>query len=411
MSFRTPELLAPAGNLEKLRVAFAYGADAVYMAGKRFGLRAFAGNFQRDEINEAVEYAHSINKKVYVTMNIFAHNEDFKDMDEYMKFLSKIGVDAAIISDPGILSLAREAMPNVPIHMSTQANNTNWRSAKFWHEQGVKRIILARELSLNEIGQIRENVPDTLEIETFVHGAMCISYSGRCLLSNVFTGRDANRGQCAHPCRWKYSIVEEKRPGEYYPVLEDDRGTYIMNSKDLCMLGHIPQLMGTGIDGFKIEGRMKSSYYVATVVQAYRREMDGYLEDQDGYRWDPKAIAEIQKASHRAYTTGFYFKKPAGEDHQYSDSSYIRNYDFVGMVLGYDKERGLMEVEQRNAFEVGDVLEIMMPGEDYMDYTVTTILDEEGRPINRAPHPQQRVYLPLDRGITGYSILRREQKV
>lgn len=411
MSFRTPELLAPAGNLEKLRVAFAYGADAVYMAGKRFGLRAFAGNFQRDEINEAVEYAHSINKKVYVTMNIFAHNEDFKDMDEYMKFLSKIGVDAAIISDPGILSLAREAMPNVPIHMSTQANNTNWRSAKFWHEQGVKRIILARELSLNEIGQIRENVPDTLEIETFVHGAMCISYSGRCLLSNVFTGRDANRGQCAHPCRWKYSIVEEKRPGEYYPVLEDDRGTYIMNSKDLCMLGHIPQLMGTGIDGFKIEGRMKSSYYVATVVQAYRREMDAYLEDQDGYRWDPKAIAEIQKASHRAYTTGFYFKKPAGEDHQYSDSSYIRNYDFVGMVLGYDKERGLMEVEQRNAFEVGDVLEIMMPGEDYMDYTVTTILDEEGRPINRAPHPQQRVYLPLDRGITGYSILRREQKV
>ncbi|HZJ57992.1 MAG TPA: U32 family peptidase, partial [Clostridia bacterium] len=383
----------------------------VYMAGKRFGLRAFAGNFQRDEINEAVEYAHSINKKVYVTMNIFAHNEDFKDMDEYMKFLSKIGVDAAIISDPGILSLAREAMPNVPIHMSTQANNTNWRSAKFWHEQGVKRIILARELSLNEIGQIRENVPDTLEIETFVHGAMCISYSGRCLLSNVFTGRDANRGQCAHPCRWKYSIVEEKRPGEYYPVLEDDRGTYIMNSKDLCMLGHIPQLMGTGIDGFKIEGRMKSSYYVATVVQAYRREMDAYLEDQDGYRWDPKAIAEIQKASHRAYTTGFYFKKPAGEDHQYSDSSYIRNYDFVGMVLGYDKERGLMEVEQRNAFEVGDVLEIMMPGEDYMDYTVTTILDEEGRPINRAPHPQQRVYLPLDRGITGYSILRREQKV
>jgi putative protease len=409
MSLRKPELLAPAGNLEKLKVAFAYGADAVYMAGKRFGLRAFAGNFQKDEIQEAVEYAHSINKKVYVTMNIFAHNEDFKDMDKYMRYLVDIGVDAVIISDPGILSLAREIMPNIPIHLSTQANNTNWRSAKFWHEQGVSRIILARELSLREISEIRAKVPDTLELEAFVHGAMCISYSGRCLLSNVFTGRDANRGQCAHPCRWKYSIVEEKRPGEYYPVLEDERGTYIMNSKDLCMLEHIPELIGAGIDGFKIEGRMKSSYYVATVVQAYRREMDAYLRDQEGYRWDPQSMTEIKKASHRAFTTGFYFRKPTGEDHQYSDSSYIRNYDFVGMVLGYDEDRGLIEVEQRNAFGAGDVLEIMVPGEDYIDYTVTTMLDEEARSIDRAPHPQQKIYLPLDRNIPRYSILRRKQ--
>ena len=411
MSIRKPELLAPAGNLEKLKVAFAYGADAVYMAGKRFGLRAFAGNFQKDEIQEAVEYAHSINKKVYVTMNIFAHNEDFKDMDKYMRYLADIEVDAVIISDPGILSLAREIMPNIPIHMSTQANNTNWRSANFWHQQGVSRIILARELSLKEISEIRAKTPDTLELEAFVHGAMCISYSGRCLLSNVFTGRDANRGQCAHPCRWKYSIVEEKRPGEYYPVLEDDRGTYIMNSKDLCMLEHIPELLNAGIDGYKIEGRMKSSYYVATVVQAYRREIDDYLKDQETYMWDPERMEEIKKVSHRAFTTGFYFRKPAGEDHQYSDSSYIRNYDFVGMVLGYDEGRGLIEVEQRNAFGIGDSLEIMVPGEDYLDYTVTTILDEEGRLIDRAPHPQQKIFLPLDRNVGKYSILRRKQGI
>ncbi|MFY9178133.1 MAG: U32 family peptidase [Caldicoprobacterales bacterium] len=405
---KKPELLAPAGNLEKLKVAFAYGADAVYMSGKQFGLRAFAGNFENDEIRKAIQYAHSIGKKVYITMNIFAHNDDFKGIQEYMEFLSEIEVDAVIISDPGILSLAREIMPNIPIHMSTQANNTNWYSANFWHEQGVRRIILARELSLKEILEIRQNTPKTLELETFVHGAMCISYSGRCLLSNVFTGRDANRGECAHPCRWKYSIVEEKRPGEYYPVFEDERGTYIMNSKDLCMIEYIPELINAGINGFKIEGRMKSSYYVATVVQAYRKEIDSYFSDPEGYNMDPDSLEEIKKASHRPFTTGFYFRKPTAQDHQYLDSHYIRQYNFVGMVRGYDREQGLVEVEQRNYFEVGDQLEIMVPGEGYIEYKVNTLLDENRQPILKAPHPQQTVYLPLDREINPYSIMRKK---
>jgi len=407
---KKPELLAPAGNLEKLKVAFAYGADAVYMGGKQFGLRAFAGNFDNDEMRTAVEYAHSIGKKVYVTMNIFAHNDDFKGMKEYMEFLSDIEVDAVILSDPGVLSLARKIMPNVPIHLSTQSNNTNWHSANFWHEQGVKRIILARELSLREISEIRENTPDSLELEAFVHGAMCISYSGRCLLSNVFTGRDANRGACAHPCRWKYYIVEDKRPGEYYPIFEDDRGTYIMNSKDLCMIEHIPELINAGINGFKIEGRMKSSYYVSTVVQAYRKEIDAYFANPEGYTMDPNSLDEIKKASHRLFTTGFYFRKPTAQDHQYSDSHYIREYDFVGMVRGYDKDNGLIEVEQRNSFGVGDSLEIMIPGEDYIKYEVNTLLDENREPILKAPHPQQKVYLPLDREIKPFSILRRKIK-
>jgi len=407
---KKPELLAPAGNLEKLKVAFAYGADAVYMGGKQFGLRAFAGNFDNDEMRTAVEYAHSIGKKVYVTMNIFAHNDDFKGMKEYMEFLSDIEVDAVILSDPGVLSLARKIMPNVPIHLSTQSNNTNWHSANFWHEQGVKRIILARELSLREISEIRENTPDSLELEAFVHGAMCISYSGRCLLSNVFTGRDANRGACAHPCRWKYYIVEDKRPGEYYPIFEDDRGTYIMNSKDLCMIEHIPELINAGINGFKIEGRMKSSYYVSTVVQAYRKEIDAYFANPEGYTMDPNSLDEIKKASHRPFTTGFYFRKPTAQDHQYSDSHYIREYDFVGMVRGYDKDNGLIEVEQRNSFGVGDSLEIMIPGEDYIKYEVNTLLDENREPILKAPHPQQKVYLPLDREIKPFSILRRKIK-
>src|SRR5690554_4163541 len=309
------EILAPAGNMENLKMAITYGADAVYIGGKQFGLRAFANNFTIEQMNEAVTYAHQKGKRVYVTLNIFPRNEDFSQMGDYIRALADIKIDALIISDPGILTLVKELAPELEIHLSTQANNTNWYSANFWHEQGVKRIILARELSLKEISEIRKNTPDTLELEAFVHGAMCISYSGRCLLSNVFTGRDANRGECAHPCRWKYHIVEDKRPGEYYPIFEDDRGTYIMNSKDLCMIEHIPELINAGIDGFKIEGRMKSSYYVATVVQAYRREIDDYLKDQETYMWDPERMDEIKKVSHRAFTTGFYFRKPAGEDH------------------------------------------------------------------------------------------------
>ncbi|NLJ40302.1 MAG: U32 family peptidase [Clostridiales bacterium] len=404
---KMPELLAPAGNMEKLKVALAYGADAVYMAGKRFGLRAFAGNFGDDEIYEAVQYAHAMDKKVYITMNIFARNEDFAGIKKYIGSLSDIGADAIILSDPGILYAVREVAPNMPIHLSTQANTTNWHSVNFWYNQGIKRIILARELSLKEIQGIRQNIPEGVELEAFVHGAMCISYSGRCLLSNVFAGRDANRGECAHTCRWKYALVEEKRPGEYYPIEEDVSGSYIMNSKDLCMLEYIPCLVNSGINGLKIEGRMKSSYYVATVVQAYRRELDMYSRNPEEYRWDPRALDEIGKASHREFTTGFYFERPTHKDIRYTDGGYINRYDFVGIVKEYDTKQSLIEVEQRNSFSVGDVLEIMIPGEGYSQYEVKSILDENKSPIQRAPHPQQKIYLPFEKEISPYSILRR----
>jgi len=407
---KKPELLAPAGNLERLEVALAYGADAVYLGGKQFGLRAFADNFDVEEIRKGVYYAHKLGKKVYITMNIFAHNDDFTGMKEYIKFLSEINVDAVILSDPGILTLVKETAPNLPIHLSTQANNTNWRSAIFWHKQGVNRIILARELSLEEIRDIRNKTPDTLELECFVHGAMCISYSGRCALSNYFTGRDANRGECAHPCRWQYHLVEEKRPGEYFPILEDERGTYILNSKDLSMIEHISDLIEVGLDSVKIEGRMKTSYYVATVVKAYRQEIDSYIKDPQNYSPNPKNIEEIMKASHRPFTTGFYYGKPTGQDHEYNNSRYIRTYDFIGMVLDYDSEKNMALIEQRNSFKVGETIEIMRPDGDSLEYTIKEMYDEEGQSINIAPHPQQKVYLPMEIPLNRYSMLRRRSK-
>ncbi|NLX70608.1 MAG: U32 family peptidase [Clostridiales bacterium] len=407
---KIPELLAPAGDLEKLKIAVAYGADAIYIGGKRFGLRAFAGNFDDNEIGEAVDYAHKHGKKVYVTMNIFAHNSDFNGMSQYIRFLSKAGVDAVIISDPGILSLIKDVAPEMEIHLSTQANTTNWRSAQFWHDMGVKRIILARELSLAEITEIRERTPDSLELEVFVHGAMCISYSGRCMLSNYLAGRDANRGACAHPCRWKYYLVEEKRPGEYLPIVEDERGAYILNSKDLCMLGHIRQLAEAGINGFKIEGRMKSVYYVAVAVKAYRQELDKYNMDPEGYSFDPEALAEVKKASHRPFTTGFYFGKPTHADNEYSSSQYIREYDFIAMVLDYDFDKKIAKVEQRNPFKIGDKVEILSPVGEPFTYTITEMMDENSQHIENAPHPQQKVYIPIEHPLQKYSMLRRKKQ-
>jgi len=407
---KKPELLAPAGNIERLKVALAYGADAVYLGGKQFGLRAFADNFDIEEIREAVSYAHELGKKVYITINIFAHNDDFIGMKEYIKFLSEIGVDAVILSDPGVLTLVKEIAPNLEIHLSTQANNTNWRSAIFWHEQGVKRIILARELSLEEIRKIRENTPKTLELECFVHGAMCISYSGRCMLSNYLTGRDANRGECSHPCRWKYFLMEEKRPGEYLPVLEDERGTYILNSKDLSMIEHIRDLIDVGLDSFKIEGRMKTSHYVATVVKAYRQELDSFFMDPNNYSPNPAVIEDIMKVSHRPFTTGFYYKKPTAEDHEYNNSKYIRNYDFIGMVLDYDAEKNMALVEQRNNFKLGETIEIMRPKGENLTFTIEKMYDEDGQPITVAPHPQQKVYIPIGTPLDRYSMLRRAKE-
>lgn len=402
------ELLAPAGNLEKLKMAILFGADAVYIGGQRFGLRASADNFSHEDMKLGLEFAHGRGCKVYVTVNIIPHNEDLVGLPEYIKQLDELGVDAVIVSDPGIFTIVRKAAPDMEIHISTQANNTNYMSAKFWYDLGAKRIVVARELSFEEIKEMAAMTPKDLDIEAFIHGAMCISYSGRCLLSNYMTGRDSNKGACSHPCRWKYQLVEEKRPGEYYPVYEDERGTYIFNSKDLCMIEYIPQLIESGIFSFKIEGRMKSSFYVATVVSAYRKAIDAYLSDPENYRYDPEWLAELSKASHREYTTGFYFNKTTGEDQIYNTSSYIRDYDFVGMVLEYDKETGIAKIEQRNRMIVGDEIEVVVPGKDYFVQIIEAMKNDEGESIRTAPHAQMIVYMPMKQEVEPYTILRRK---
>lgn len=390
------ELLAPAGNLEKLKMAIMYGADAVYIGGQKFGLRASADNFSLEDIKEGLEFAHQRECKVYVTVNIIPHNEDLEGLPEYIKQLDELGIDAVIVSDPGIFDIVRENAPDMEIHISTQANNTNYSSAMFWYRHGAKRIVTARELSLEEISEIRAKTPEDLDLEAFVHGAMCISYSGRCLLSNYMAGRDSNRGACSHPCRWKYHLVEEKRPGEYYPVYEDEKGTYIYNSKDLCMIEHIPELVKAGIYSFKIEGRMKSSFYVSTVVSAYRQAIDAYLADPDNYCFDPEWLKELSKASHREYTKGFYFNKTTGADQIYHTSSYIREYDFVGMVLDYDKTTGIAKIEQRNRMIVGDEIEVVSPRKGYFTQTIKEMKNEDGESIRTAPHAQMIVYMPID---------------
>ncbi len=402
------ELLAPAGNLERLKMAVIYGADAVYLGGEKFGLRAHADNFSYDDLKTGIDFAHSRGKKVYITMNIFAHNEDFSGMQDYISEVRNMGVDAIILSDPGIFFLVKEIAPDMDIHLSTQANNTNWMSAKFWFDHGIKRIVLARELSLNEIKEIRQKVPQSLELEMFVHGAMCISYSGRCLLSNYMAGRDSNRGQCAHPCRWKYHLVEEKRPGEYLPVVEDERGTFIFNSKDLCMIGHLPEIIESGIISLKIEGRMKSSYYVATVVKAYRDALDAYYDMGKDYKFNPKWLEELSKASHREYTTGFYFNKPSQEGQIYHTSSYIRDYDFIGVVTSYNKDTGIAVIEQRNRMYTGEEIEVVNPKGDFFVQKIASMKNIEGEEIDVAPHPQMTVYMPMEKDVEEYTMLRRK---
>ena len=330
---RIPELLVPASSLEVLKVAVIYGADAVYIGGEVFGLRAKAKNFTLDEMREGVEFAHAHHVKVYVTANILAHNYDLEGVREYFEELRSVGPDALIISDPGIFTIAREVLPDMELHVSTQANNTNYATYLFWQKQGAKRVVSARELSLAEIKEIREHIPDDLEIETFVHGAMCISYSGRCLLSNYFTGRDANQGACTHPCRWKYAVVEESRPGEYLPVYENERGTYIFNSKDLCMIEHVPELIDAGIDSFKIEGRMKTALYVATVARTYRKAIDDYLESPEKYKENmPWYLDQISNCTYRQFTTGFFFGKPSEEAQIYDSNTYVKEYTYLGII-------------------------------------------------------------------------------
>lgn len=406
-----PELLAPAGDLEKLKIAVMYGADAVYFGGESFSLRAGAGNFTLEEMKEGIAFAHERNVKCHMTLNIFAHNEDIGPFTEYLKSVKGIGIDAFIAADPGVISMIQEIIPDAEIHLSTQANMTNYRTAKFWYDQGIRRLVLARELTLDEIKEVRNNIPADMEVETFVHGAMCISYSGRCLLSNFMIERDANRGMCAHPCRWKYALVEQKRPGEYFPVEEDDRGTYIMNSKDLCMLRHIPELIDAGISSFKIEGRMKSVFYVASVVSAYRKAIDAYCSDPSSYEFNPRWFEDMCKASHREFTTGFYFHKPDNLDQNYRTSEYTRDYSFVGMVRDYDPETGYAIVEQRNKMVIGDKIEIFGPGTDSFEQELKEMYDEEENPIESAPHPQQILKIKVDKPVKPFFMFRKRKEI
>lgn len=405
-----PELLAPAGDLEKLKMAIIYGADAVFLGGEAFGLRASSKNFSIDQIKEGLEFAHNRGRKVYVTLNIIPHNEDMEGLPEYVKTLNEIGVDAVIVSDPGVVTVVKENAPNMEIHLSTQANTTNYLSANFWYKVGVKRIVLARELSMDEIKEIMSRTPPELEIETFIHGAMCISYSGRCLLSNYMASRDANRGECAQSCRWKYNLVEEKRPGEYYPIYEDEQGTFIMNSKDLCMIEHIPELIDSGITSFKIEGRMKSPYYVATVVRAYRMAIDEYLADPSNYQFNPKWLEEVKKASHRDHTTGFYFGKPSGNEQLYTSSSYIRTYDFLGVVLDYNSDTGIATVEQRNRIFVGDKVEVFGPYKEHFNQIIEKMWDKDDKEISVAPHAQQIIKIKMDKPVEAWDIIRKPRE-
>ena len=403
---RKTELLIPASNLEVLKTAVIFGADAVYIGGEAFGLRAKAKNFSLQDMRDGIAFAHERGVKVYVTANILAHNYDLEGARKYFEELKEIRPDALIISDPGMFTLAKEVCPEIEIHISTQANNTNYLTYDFWYKMGATRVVSARELSLVEIKQIREHIPEDMEIESFIHGAMCISYSGRCLLSNYFTGRDANHGACTHPCRWKYAVVEESRPGEYLPVYENERGTYIFNSKDLCMIEHIPEILDAGIDSLKIEGRMKTALYVATVARTYRKALDDFMESEEKYRANMEWYkAEIGKCTYRQFTTGFYFGKPDENTQIYDSNTYINEYIYLGIVGEID-EKGLIRIEQRNKFCVGDVIEIMKPNGDNVETKVLAMFNEEGETMESCPHPKQLVYLQLDKLPDVYDILR-----
>ena len=405
-----PELLAPAGSLAKLKYAVMYGADAVYIGGEAFSLRVAAKNFTTDEIKEGIEFAHKRNVKVYITANIIPHNADLEKFPEFVREVSSLGADAIIVSDLGAFSIVREVAPELDIHISTQANNTNYASAEMWHSLGAKRIVLARDLSFKEIEKIREKTDPSLELECFVHGAMCVSYSGRCLLSNYLTHRDSNKGACSHPCRWKYYLMEEKRPGEYMPVFENERGTFIFNSKDLCMIEYIPELIRAGVTSFKIEGRVKNELYVATVVKAYRKAIDAYFENKDGFEVSKSILDELTKVSHREYTGGFYFGKPTSEQQLYTSNTYIQEYNIVGVVRSWDEKTHIAVVEQRNKFVKGDEIEVLNPIGDNYAFTVSEMYNSDGELIESAPHAQMEVTLKIDNPVCEYSILRMKNK-
>lgn len=407
---RKPELLIPAGSLEVLKTAVLYGADAVYLGGEAFGLRAKAKNFSMEEIREGIAFAHERGVRVYITANILAHNEDLEGVEAYFHELKAFPPDALIISDPGVFALARRILPEMDIHISTQANNTNYGTYQFWWNLGAKRVVSARELTLEEIREIRRHIPEEMEIESFIHGAMCISYSGRCLLSNYFVGRDANQGSCTHPCRWKYAVMEESRPGEYMPVEENARGTFIFSSRDLCMIEHIPELMESGIDSFKIEGRMKTALYVVAVARTYRKAIDDYLESEALYQKNlPWYKEEIGKCTCREFSTGFYFGKPSENGQIYQSSTYIKNYTYLGTVEAVD-EQGRCRIEQKNKFTVGETIEVMKPGGRNLEVKVKGIWDEEGKSQESAPHARQILWVELEAEPEPYDLLRRKEE-
>ena len=404
---RHPELLIPASSLEVLKTAVIFGADAVYIGGEAFGLRAKAKNFSMDDMREGIAFAHEHGVKVYVTANILAHNNDLPGVREYFKELKEIGPDGLIIADPAIFEIAKEICPEIERHISTQANNTNYGTYNFWWKLGAKRVVSARELSIQEIKEIRANIPEEMEIESFIHGAMCISYSGRCLLSNYFTGRDANQGACTHPCRWKYSVVEETRPGEYMPVYENERGTYIFNSKDLCMIEHIPDLIDAGIDSLKIEGRMKTALYVATVARTYRKAIDDYLEDPKKYEENmPWYLDQISNCTYRQFTTGFYYGRPDENTQIYDSNTYVKEYTYLG-IIGEEKD-GMYRIEQRNKFSVGEQIEIMKPNGDNIEVVVQRIVNEDGEDQESAPHSKQVLYIDLGHEADKFDIIRKK---
>lgn len=405
------ELLAPAGDPEKLKIAVLYGADAVYFGGETFSLRAGAGNFTVDEIEEGVAFAHEYGCKCYMTLNIYAHNEDIEPLEKYLQKIKNIPIDAFLISDPGVLTIVKEILPSAELHLSTQANMTNYTSARFWYDMGIRRLVVARELSLDEISEISRKIPEDMTLEAFVHGAMCISYSGRCLLSNVMTGRDANRGLCAHPCRYRYAVMEEKRPGQYYPIEEDARGTYVFNSKDLCMIRHIPELIESGISSLKIEGRIKSLYYVASIIHAYRQAIDEYYRDPESYRFKEEWFEELKKASHREFTTGFYFRKTTQDDQNYLTSAYIKDYSFTGIVKSYDACAGFAVVEQRNKMLEGDEIEIFGPAPGFVKQKISEMYDfTTGERLISAPHPKQLLKMKMETPVSENYILRKRIK-
>ncbi len=406
---KKPELLAPGGSLEKLKTAVDYGADAVYIGGDAFSLRVAAENFSVEEMREGLKYAHDRGRKVYLTANIIPHNSDIEQFEAFINEIRPLGFDAVLIADLGMFGMMRELAPEIPIHISTQANNTNYKTAVMWHKMGAKRVVLGREMSFKEIAQFRENIPEDLELEAFIHGAMCISYSGRCLLSNYMTGRDSNMGACAHPCRWNYSLVEEKRPGEYFKIEENERGTFIFNSKDLCMIEHIPELVKSGITSFKIEGRVKTAFYTATVVGAYRREIDRYFADPQNYTFNKAELDELCKVSHRPYTTGFYFTKPGSDAQVYETSSYIRDYELIGIVKSYDVKTRRMTVTQRNRFFEGDEIEILQPMKPVVTIKAEAMRDDAGQPITVAPHPEQIVTMSVSEPICEGAMLRKRK--